>query len=161
MLWYPKPDFWSQSWWVPLLFAGASIAVVAGAGLTRKLLRGAPVGKPTAGRLLGDLVAFVTAYVYTSYGHEKPDVVGGVLVGFWLARVLGSRPRWLIVYSILVGIGGTAFESFWSKLGFFYYHHPDFAGVPRWLPGIYLHVAFLGASLNRLVEGASEASDHR
>src|SRR5262249_19164772 len=113
VLYYTKPDFWSQSWWVPLLFFGASLTVVMGASLIRKLLRGPAVGQPTVGRILGDLVAFVTAYAYTSFGHEKPNVVLAVLVGFWLARVLGSRPRWVIVFSIIVAIGGTAFESFW------------------------------------------------
>lgn len=151
VLWYPKVSYWDQAWWVPLLFAAASVGGVASVGMIRKALGGRELDLPTPLEIAGDAIGFVTAYVYTSFGHHQPNVVAGVLVGFWLVRVLNRTPAWLIVFSILVGIGGTLFEAGWSALGFFYYRDPDFIGVARWLPGIYLHVAFLMASLERLV----------
>jgi hypothetical protein len=154
---YPRPDFWEQAWWVPLLFAAASIVTVAGAGPLRQLLGGrhreAPA--PTARQLAGDGIAFVAAYVYTSFAPaDRPNVTLAVLVAFWAARVVRGAPAWLIVYSLILGVAGSAFEGTWSALGFFHYVHPDVAGVPRWLPGIYLHVGVAAGSLEILMRGA-------
>ena len=151
VLFYAHPVFWRQAWWVPLLFGVASMAAVAGAGTVRRLCRGAPLAPPTSGQLAGDALAFVTAYAFTAYGHALPNVVGAVLIGFWLARVLRGVTPWLVAYSIILGIAGPLFEAFWSSLGLFHYRAPDLLGVPWWLPGIYLHVAFLAAGLERLV----------
>jgi len=153
---YPHVSFWGQAWWVPLLFACAAMVIVSGAWTTRKLLGGRALLPPTAGEIAADGVAFVTAYAFTAYANPLPNVVAAVLFGWWLARVLRNAPAWLIAYSLATAIGGTLFEASWSALGFFHYNAPDFLGVPRWLPGIYLHVAFLTASLERLVGG-----DHR
>jgi hypothetical protein len=154
---YPNIAFWGEAWWVPLLFATASLVIVANAGVIRRALGGAPLDPPSLAQVMADGIVFVTAYAFTAYGHTLPNVVLGVLLGFWLARAL-TAPIWLIVYSVLVAIGGTAFEGTWSKLGFFQYLHPDFYGVPRWLPGIYLHVAFLTAGLERLARGGDAAA---
>ena len=153
---YPHVFVWDQAWWVPLLFAGASLVIVANAGVLRRLLGGRPLAAPSARVVAADGLAFVTAYAFTAYGHTLPNVVAGVLFAWWLARVLSGAPAWLIVYSVAVGIGGTLFEAGWSALGFFHYHHADFLGVPRWLPGIYLHVAFLTAGLERLLRGSHD-----
>jgi len=147
---YPHVVFWGEAWWVPLLFATASVVIVANARVVRRVLGGAVLPWPTVGRVLGGGLAFVTAYAFTAYGHAQPDVVLWVLVGFWAARAL-TVPGWVVIYSIVVAVGGSAFEGTWSMLGFFHYHHPDVYGVPRWLPGIYLHVAFLTVDLERVL----------
>jgi hypothetical protein len=149
---YANPFIWSQAWWVPLLFLGASLGAVTGAGTVRSLLGGKAVAKPGPARLLGDVVSFVTAYAFTAYGHVLPNVVLVVLVAWWVARMLAlaeidsAAARWVVVFSLVTAVAGCGFEASWSALGFFHYHHPDFAGVPRWLPGIYLHVAPLAVS---------------
>jgi hypothetical protein len=147
---YPHVAFWGEAWWVPLLFATASVVIVLNARVVRKTMKGPLLAPPSGTRVIADGIAFVTAYAFTAYGNSQPNLVLYVLAGFWLARAL-TAPPWLIVYSILVAIGGSAFEGTWAMLGFFHYHHPDFYNVPRWLPGIYLHVAFLTADLERLV----------
>jgi hypothetical protein len=155
---YPRPDFWDQSWWVPLLFAGASIVTVAGAGPVRALLGGVGGARqapaPTARELAGDGLAFIVAYAYTSFAPaDRPNVTLALLAAWWLARVVRGAPVWLIVYSLIMAVAGSAFEGGWSALGFFHYLHPDIAGVPRWLPGIYLHVALAAGPLERLLRG--------
>jgi hypothetical protein len=147
---YPHVAFWGEAWWVPLLFGAASVVIVANARGLRRLFRAPPLRSPTPRRVAAGGIAFVTAYAFTAFGHTLPDVVLAVLVGFWLARAL-QAPTWVIAYSLLVALGGSAFEATWSALGFFRYLVPDFAGIPRWLPGIYLHVAFLTADLERLL----------
>ncbi len=152
---YPHVAFWGEAWWVPFLFGGASVFIVGSAGNVRGIFAAPALPAPSVQRVAAGAVAFVTAYAFTAFGHELPNVVGAVLAGFWLARAL-QAPAWLVVYSIVVAIGGSAFEATWSALGFFRYLVPDFVGIPRWLPGIYLHVAFLTADLERLLRGSGE-----
>lgn len=147
---YPRVAFWGEAWWVPLLFGCASVAIVASAGGVRRLFGAPPLVRPSPARLAAGGIAFVTAYAFTAFGHALPDVVTAVLVGFWLARAL-QAPAWVAAYCVAVAVGGSAFEATWSALGFFHYLVPDFAGIPRWLPGIYLHVAFLTADLEALL----------
>jgi hypothetical protein len=147
---YPVVFAWSQAWWVPLLFVGASLAAVTGAGTARRLAGAPPLASPGPARLAGDVLSFATAYAFTAYAHTLPNVVLAVLVAWWVARMLsfsaGAAPRWILLLSLATAVLGTGFEAAWSALGFFHYHHPDVAGVPRWLPGIYLHVAPLAVS---------------
>ncbi len=157
VLWYVHPVFWEQAWWVPLLFAGASLAAVAGARPIRRALGARAAVAPTVREIAGDGLAFAVAYAYTSFApHDRPNVTLALLVAWWLTRVVRDRPAWLIAYSLVMALAGTAFEAGWSALGFFYYRHPDIAGVPRWLPGIYLHAALIAGPLERVLRGADE-----
>src|SRR5262245_2066709 len=89
VLWYPHPVFWDQAWWVPFLFAGASIAAVAGATPIRRVLGAPAEALPTARQVVGNGLAFVTAYVYTSYApQDQPNVTAALLVAWWVARVV-------------------------------------------------------------------------
>jgi hypothetical protein len=150
--WYPHPLVWQQAWWTPLLFAVASLAAVASAGLVRRALGGAPLPAPATRRVAGDALMFVTAYVYTAFGHDRPNVVLGVLTAWWVARAL-VLPAWVALFSVGVALAGCLFEAGWSALGMFYYHHPDLLGIARWLPGPYLHAALLAAPLEQLFAG--------
>jgi hypothetical protein len=157
VLWYAHPVVWDQAWWVPLLFAGASLAAVGGATPVRRLLGARNPPPPTAREVAGDGLAFITAYAYTSFAPaDRPNVTLALLAAWWLARVVRGRAGWLVVYSLLTAAAGTLFEAGWSALGFFAYHHPDFLGVPRWLPGIYLHVALVAGPLERALRGADD-----
>ena len=154
VLYYAHPVAWDQAWWVPLLFAGASLAAVAGATLPRRLLGSRDERAATGRELAGDGIAFATAYAVTSFlPADRPNVTLALLSAWWLARVVRGRATWLIVYSLIMAVSGTAFEAGWSALGFFWYRHPDFAGVPRWLPGIYLHAALIAGPLERTLRG--------
>ncbi|HEX8954017.1 MAG TPA: hypothetical protein VF945_19315 [Polyangia bacterium] len=157
VLYYAHPVAWDQAWWVPLLFAGASLAAVAGATPIRRLFGGRATPPPTVREIAGDGVAFIVAYAYTSFAPaSEPNVTLALLAAWWLARVVRGRATWLIAYSLVMAVAGSAFEATWSALGFFYYRHPDIAGVPRWLPGIYLHVALVAGPLERVLRGADE-----
>jgi hypothetical protein len=152
---YPHVFLWQQAWWVPLLFAGASLAAVLGATPFRRGLGGAHEPAATARQIAGDGIAFVTAYAYTSFAPAtSPNVTLALLAAWWLARVVRGRAAWLVVYSLATAAAGTLFEAGWSALGFFHYLRPDFIGVPRWLPGIYLHAALLAGPLERTLRGS-------
>lgn len=148
VLWYPHVAFWGQAWWVPLLFAGAAVVLIAGARQLAAWLAD-PAERPPAPReVAGDAIAFVCAYAFTAFAASSPNLVAWVLVGFWLARVVHGRPAWQIGLSVATAIGGALFEGALSATGAFYYNEPDFVGVPRWLPALYLHVALLTGPLS-------------
>lgn len=157
VLYYAHPVVWNQAWWVPLLFAGAALAAVSGATPIRRLFGARATAAPTAREIAGDGIAFIVAYAYTSFAPaDHPNVTLALLACWWLARVVRGRAPWLIAYSLVMAVAGSAFEATWSALGFFWYHHPDIAGVPRWLPGIYLHVALVAGPLERVLKGSDE-----
>jgi hypothetical protein len=157
VLYYVHPVVWDQAWWVPLLFAAASLAAVAGATPIRRAFGARVTPAPTVREIAGDGLAFIVAYAYTSFAaHDRPNVTLALLAAWWLARVVRDRAPWLIAYSLLMAVAGSSFEAGWSALGFFYYRHPDIIGVPRWLPGIYLHVALVVGPLERVLRGADE-----
>jgi hypothetical protein len=157
VLYYVHPVVWAQAWWVPLLFAGASLAAVAGATPIRRLFGAGTAPAPTVREIAGDGIAFIVAYAYTSFAPaDAPNVTLALLAAWWLARVVRGRATWLVAFSLVMAVAGSGFEALWSALGFFYYRHPDVAGVPRWLPGIYLHVALVAGPLERVLRGADE-----
>ena len=148
VLFYPHPVLWQQAWWVFPLFFGATIAIFAGVNLVHPK----PLDPdPPVRAAIGDFIAFLTAYAFTAFANSLPNVVLFVLLGTWVARVVRGMPGRHIVFCILCALSGTAFEASWSGLGMFTYYHPDFLGVPRWLPALYLHAALAGDSARRVV----------
>ena len=69
-------------------------------------------------------------------------------MNFWL---LAGHAWQNLIYSIVVAITGTLIEMILISAGAFAYLHPDFLGVPYWLPCLYaiasLAVGDVGRSL--------------
>ena len=150
VLYYPHPVFWGQAWWVFPLFFGATISIFAGVNLVHP---SPPVGPDAPRRAAaGDFIAFLTAYAFTAFASVLPNVVVLVLLGTWLARVARGMPLRHVLFCGIAALLGTAFEATWSGLGMFTYRHPDFLGVPRWLPFLYLHAALAGDSARLVVD---------
>jgi hypothetical protein len=139
VLFYPRSPLLEQPWWVFPLFLGATGAMLAGVDAVRRRLSGEAL--PTSpGEALLATAAFFVAYAFTAVASELPSFVLVVLVLAWLLRVRGM-PRWVVVYALGVAACGVAFEALLSCIGAFAYVSPDWLGVPRWLPGLYLHAA--------------------
>ncbi len=144
VLYYRAPFVWAQAWWVPLLFFSGTLATLNGSRILKRVFGGEDLNA-TPRQIAGATVAFTAAYAFTSFGHTQPNVVLAMLVAWWVARVVSNAPMWLIAFSLVTAVLGACFEAVLSSTGAFYYHHPDFMGVPRWLPGIYLHAALFAA----------------
>jgi hypothetical protein len=150
VLFYPHPAIWGQAWWVFPLFFSATLAIFAGL----KLVHPKPLDNdPPLRAATGDFIALVTAYAFTAFAASLPNVVLCVLLGTWVARAVRGMPGRHIVFCILCALIGSAFEAMLSGAGGFTYYHPDFLGVPRWLPALYLHAAVAGDSARRVVDG--------
>jgi len=147
VLGYPHVFAWSQAWWVPLLFFVSTLGVLTLTTVLRRALGGASVDPSWYG-VAGDALAFITAYAFTAYAAVLPDVVLGVLTAWWIARMLSSRAAsWVVALGAALAVLGPIVEHIVSSLGLFAYRYPDFWGVPRWLPALYLHIAPLAARL--------------
>jgi hypothetical protein len=134
---YTSPDYLEQAWWVPLLFLVGTLAALGVTEPVRRLVGGSP---PVVSLLLAvlDVASFAAAYYLTAVAHHVPDVVTALLAGTWLVRALGL-PGWGVACCIGAALVGPAVEATLSAVGGFHYMHPDFLGVPRWLPVLYLH----------------------
>lgn len=151
---YREVFAWDQAWWVPLLFAAASLVCVLAAAPFVAWGRGAGTARPPdARRVAADSLGFCAAYAYTSFApHDRPNVTLLVLAIAFLVRVIGeARPAWIVAYAILLGGGGVLTEFTVSSTGGFHYLHPDVLATPRWLAGIYLHAGLLTGGLATLL----------
>jgi hypothetical protein len=149
---YPRPVLFHQAWWVFPLFVGGVSAMLAGCDAVRERLGGERV--PTS---LGEAALasgwFFVAYAFTAVAADFPSAVLLVLVVTWVVRVRGL-PRWVVAFSLVAAAGGVGFEASLSRAGGFAYLNPDFMGVPRWLPGLYLHAALAVPRLRGLLHVA-------
>jgi len=149
VLFYPHPAFLRQASWVLPLFAAATAAMLAGSELVRKALGGEVVATSVGDALLAT-GAFFVAYAFTAVAAELPSFVLVVLVVTWLGRAR-SMPRWVFAYALVSAVCGVGFEAGLSRIGGFAYVSPDWLGVPRWLPGLYLHAALAAARIRGLL----------
>jgi hypothetical protein len=142
VLGYSDVFAWNQAWWVPLLFFCSTLIALIGSRVTRKMFDAPPLAPNNPRLMAADLVAFAAAYSLTSFTHAAPNETMLILVAFWIARILITpTPKWVIAFSLISAITGPLVEATLSRCGLFAYTHPDFLGVARWLPGIYLFVA--------------------
>ncbi|MEO8878718.1 MAG: hypothetical protein ABI461_24220 [Polyangiaceae bacterium] len=152
VLGYTHVFAWNQAWWVPLLFFGATLGSIGGAHVVRRLFKAPPLAPNSLKLIIGDGIAFAAACALTSFTHTAPNETMLLLAAFWLARVLITpTPPWLIALSFTSAIMGPLVEATVSGFGLFAYTHPDFVGVSRWLPGIYLYTAPISARLEALL----------
>jgi hypothetical protein len=142
---YRQVFAWSQAYWIPPLFALAAIVCVASA----RMFLSRDAAAPELRILVGDALGFSGGYLYTSFAApEHPNVTLLVLGVAFVVRVIGERrPFAIIVYCLLLGVGGVVSEGLMSSMGGFHYLHPDLFMTPRWLGGIYLHVGLLTSDI--------------
>ncbi|MEO9233498.1 MAG: hypothetical protein ABI421_09210 [Polyangiaceae bacterium] len=158
VLGYPQVYAWSQAWWVPLLFFCGTLLALAGSRMCRTIFKAPPIAPNDTRLVAADAIAFAAAYALTSFTHAAPNETMLILVAFWVARILMMpTPKWIIAFSLLSAVVGPLTEAIISACGLFAYAHPDFVGVARWLPGIYLFVAPVSARFEALLsEGDHE-----
>jgi len=139
---YTDPFLFQTAWWVPFLFGGATVGI----GLTHCKL---DYGR---GRFFGSLVFLILACLVTAFLKTENFQKAGLLfilyaVSWWFF----SRTGWSLLLAVGTAFIGSAFESFLGYLGLYHYTHPDFFGIPLWLPFLYLHVSQAGGYLGRIL----------
>ena len=147
---YPVPVLLGLAWWVPLLFGSAVVAI----GCSHPLLDPLLHNRRPRRRIsvsLAELVWLVLAYLVSASFLDSLAKVGLLAIiyfNFWLLSGGGWQN---LVLSTVTAITGTLIEMILVAAGAFSYLHPDFIGVPYWLPCMYacasLAVGDLGRSL--------------
>ncbi len=146
---YPIPILFGLAWWVPLLFGAAAVAIGYSHPLVDPLLHHRRFRRLSVS--IGELTWVLLAYLVSAStlpSIAKVGLLTVIYLNFW---VLAGRGWQNLLLSLVTAITGTLIEMILVAAGAFSYLHPDFVGVPYWLPGIYacasLAVGDLGRSL--------------
>lgn len=147
---YPGPGvLWGQAWWVPPLFAIASVGFVVAAWPLAPFIE-----KPTRRSIIVDTAWFFGSYVASGLlGHR---VVGltSLFVGLWMYRIANRTDRRPVVWlSLALAVLGTLGESAIHATGAGWYTNRNILLVPAWLPVLYMQGAPLALSITRWVRG--------
>lgn len=127
----------AQPWWVPVEFALAFVVGLAGIARWGDPLPDAASPR----RALGELVVFSAIYGLTALLWERSALLAVILVVLLavrlpaLQRAGAANPG----PAIALVAGGPLAEGLVSASGLFSYTETDFAGVPIWLPLVYMH----------------------
>src|SRR5947207_5069270 len=140
---YSHPAFGRWAAFVPLEFGALGlIAGVATPVLER--LAGNPRPAWSVSRSALELGLFTALYAATAIVPATASPLLAIaLLGLAAGRLALARVPGDWLYAILAGVIGPAAEALISGLGAFDYRHPDVAGIPLWLPGLWANGGLL------------------
>lgn len=145
---YPAPAFAGVAWWVPLLFGAAAVAIGYSHPLADPLL--GQVRRPRRPAVsVAELSWLLLAYVVSAtalLSVEKVALLSLIYLNFWL---LAGRSWQNLLLAVVTAITGTLIEMWLVAAGAFMYIHPDFMGVPYWLPCLYACASLALGNLGR------------
>lgn len=134
---YPNELFLKMAWWVPLLFGSATLTVAYGHLLYDRVLH-LPRRILSWGDVVGGLVGFFAVYAASAFlptdGPAKTIILGTtvfIMIWRWNRSWHAIPPMFATI------IAGCGVEMTLSRLDSFHYTHPDFWGIPMWLPMLY------------------------
>src|SRR5580704_15914898 len=133
---YPPPVRWLP-WWVPLLYAGAALAI----GLSHPAVDAALGRRPrlplTGGRVAAGFGVFCAVWLASGALPFASSAVAAILAPASLALWWWLDRTWQgLAQAVTTAAGGCAVEVALSRAGLFSHTHPDVLGVALWLPWI-------------------------
>jgi hypothetical protein len=145
---YPSPALFGVAWWVPPLFGAAAVGIGYSHVLGDVLLR----HRRIRSHLLwsaGESLWLVLTYLLSASGLASLAKVGLVLVVYLNFWVMVGGGWQIALLGLVTAVTGTLIEMILVAAGAFTYLHPDFLGVPFWLPGIYACASLAVGDLGR------------
>ena len=89
------------------------------------------------------MLFFAFIYMLSGFGNDFPLYLNVLFYSTFLLRIMVVPDKlFLLILSLIIGIGGTIGEGILSSLDLVFYTKPVFFHVPAWLAGLYLHGAF-------------------
>jgi hypothetical protein len=143
---YARPCFCGEACLVPLIMAGAGIAMVVTPSLFRMLFGQAPDGTLVA-VVIGS-VDLVAAYIASGLfqGFPVALTVGyAVFAVFRLSR--DPRPA-RVATAVTALVVGMLAELGLTQIGFFTYLHPNILGMPYWIGALYVFAGLVGFAVD-------------
>lgn len=148
---YAVPWHWLMARWVPLLFAGAAIAI----GLVpvvADLAAFGSVARKSLGRVVAGLLLFVLAYALSGLLATAFAACTWTLAAlFVLVWIVGDGTRLGLGLAVLAAVAGVTVEMTLVHVGAFWYVSPHIVGVPVWLPWLYAIAAVAVGNVGRYV----------
>jgi hypothetical protein len=141
---YDQQAFGEWAWFVPLEFGLAGLLAGLAIPVIERAVGLSPPWRPTLALRIAELLLFAAAYGATALwdGDGAPWLMLGLTallgVRLWLAPVAGD---W--AYAAAAALLGPLAEIAISATGAFDYTHPDFAGIPMWLPALWANGGLL------------------
>jgi|SRR5580704_6883085 hypothetical protein len=135
---YPPPVR-GVPWWVPLLYAGASLAIGLSHPLADRLLRRPSRVALTPPRLAAGFAGFCAVWLASGAVPLGSAAVAALLAPASLALWLWLDRTWQgLAMAAGTAIAGCGVEVVLSGAGLFQHTHRDVLGVALWLPWIYV-----------------------
>jgi hypothetical protein len=136
---------YAQEWlakmsaWTPVVFAGVGLATGLAYPLAERLLGRTVRAEHSWAKVLAGFAFFAALYAASGYLPASNTVKLAALAagGATLYVVLARTPVALLL-AILTALIGSLVESALVHAGFFRYTNPDVAGIPVWLPALYV-----------------------
>ena len=133
---YTHPAFAGVAWWVPLLFAGAGLAI--GVSHTRiDILLGREIRPPTS-RVVAGMAVLLALWATSGFIKPAPRAL-------WILAPASVIVWWLLDRSIVglalalaTAASGVVVEATLVSAGAFIYVAPDAGRVASWLPWLYV-----------------------
>jgi len=129
---YTNPVFAKAAWWAPLLFAGAYTA-----GAVRPWIDRRPILPPWKPVLAMGL--FVVAYALTVAPLDVSSRVALLIATFATGFHFCDPSRACLIVALVGSFSGPFVESLLIRAGTFVHHEAHVAGVPVWLPVLYMN----------------------
>ena len=133
---YAMPVFLGVAWWVPLLFGGAAVAIGYSHAMVDPLLGQRRVPRQLQLCII-QLLWVVLVYVISATSIDSLAKVGLMTIVYVIFWFVAGKGWQNVALSFATAITGTLVEMVLVAAGAFTYLHPDFMGVPYWLPCIY------------------------
>lgn len=151
---YAAPLSIGVAWWTFPLFALAAVALGLGPVVAERAL-GRVDPAPSIGRASAGMALFVVAYLLSCVlrGAVGAAVLFAIAVGIWL--VVDRRPLGAAM-ALAAGVLGPLAESAQIAAGLFSHSDVAFAGVPAWLPCLYLSASLATSGLARTLVAHGE-----
>ena len=133
---YAMPVFLGVAWWAPLLFGGTAVAIGYSHTMVDPLLGQRRVPRQLQICIV-QLLWVVLVYIISATSISSLAKVGLMTLVYFNFWFVAGRGWQNVVLSLATAITGTLVEMVLVAAGAFAYEHPDFMGVPYWLPCIY------------------------
>lgn len=153
---YRVPAVAGQAVWVPAVFLLAAFGGLAQWWLLARLdpsvahdLRSGSKDAWGTREAVFSAAWLVAVYGSSGFVQSSPHLAFAVYVGLFMLRAWSLRAPGVITHALLFAVAGTGFEAALSSTGAFWYTRPELLGVPVWLPGLYLHGAFVARAVMR------------
>jgi hypothetical protein len=133
------PDVRTVPWWVPFLYAGASVAIGLSHPLADRLLARRCRVALTPPRIAAGFAGFCAVWIASGAVPLGSAAVAAILAPASLALWVWLDRTWQgLAMAACTAAAGCGVEVALSRAGLFEHTHPDVLGVALWLPWIYV-----------------------